>query len=294
MLSLPQARRRQLVLRWGGQGLSLLALVALALAAIQALYLRAEFAGDLLPQLAFGYRKLIESGYAALARVEPFSGLTAWTWRHIPTWHIDALLFEQKQWQMQILVAALMLGVLARARARVLRQSIAEHLARVQQLVWEMEARRKIGQWFPDDTEPAATREALELTVQIPSTKLPWQASWWGLVVIGVAVGLLVEVLKLVFGLAKFTPQADAKLIPIAQGPQTRRSIKPTFAALRRPFAGCLFATARLELKSLMGQPVLVELLTQQSRVALRPFHAHVSSVALLGSDGGLARYRLL
>ena len=49
-----------------------------------------------------------------------------------------------------------------------------------------------------------------------------------------------------------------------------------------------------LELKTLIGQPVLLELLTQASRVALRPFHGHVTSVALLGSDGGLARYRLV
>jgi type VI secretion system secreted protein VgrG len=55
-----------------------------------------------------------------------------------------------------------------------------------------------------------------------------------------------------------------------------------------------LCADTHLELKSLMGQPVLVELLTQLSRSDLRPFHGHVTSVALLGSDGGLARYRLV
>jgi type VI secretion system secreted protein VgrG len=49
-----------------------------------------------------------------------------------------------------------------------------------------------------------------------------------------------------------------------------------------------------LELKTLIGQPVLLELLTQASRVALRPFHGHVTSFTLLGSDGGLARYRLI
>jgi type VI secretion system secreted protein VgrG len=55
-----------------------------------------------------------------------------------------------------------------------------------------------------------------------------------------------------------------------------------------------LCADTHLGLKSLMGQPMLVELLTQLSRADLRPFHAHVTSVALLGCDSGFARYRLV
>ncbi len=43
----------------------------------------------------------------------------------------------------------------------------------------------------------------------------------------------------------------------------------------------------------LLGQPVLLELLTAHSRDELRPFHGHVTAVQLLGADGGLARYRL-
>jgi type VI secretion system secreted protein VgrG len=42
-----------------------------------------------------------------------------------------------------------------------------------------------------------------------------------------------------------------------------------------------LCADTHLSLKSLMGQPVLVELLTQASRSSLRPFHAHVTSAGL-------------
>nr|MBP6677407.1 type VI secretion system tip protein VgrG [Vitreoscilla sp.] len=48
-----------------------------------------------------------------------------------------------------------------------------------------------------------------------------------------------------------------------------------------------------LELKALMGQPVLLELLTADSRTDLRPWHGHITQAELLGSDGGLARYRL-
>ncbi len=50
---------------------------------------------------------------------------------------------------------------------------------------------------------------------------------------------------------------------------------------------------AHIELKKVLGQPVLTELLTQLSRSDYRPFHGHVTGVELLGSDGGFARYRL-
>ncbi|WOB07030.1 type VI secretion system Vgr family protein [Piscinibacter gummiphilus] len=54
-----------------------------------------------------------------------------------------------------------------------------------------------------------------------------------------------------------------------------------------------LSTNAHLRLKDLIGQPVRVDLLTGQSLKALRPFHGHVTAFALLGSDGGLARYKL-
>lgn len=55
-----------------------------------------------------------------------------------------------------------------------------------------------------------------------------------------------------------------------------------------------LSTQAHLAPADLMGQPVLLELLTAHSRTALRPFHGHVTAFELLGSDGGLARYRLI
>lgn len=50
---------------------------------------------------------------------------------------------------------------------------------------------------------------------------------------------------------------------------------------------------AAIPLKSLIGQAVLVELLTANGPDQLRPFHGHVSAVELSGADGGFARYRL-
>ena len=54
-----------------------------------------------------------------------------------------------------------------------------------------------------------------------------------------------------------------------------------------------LSRNAHLHAPELLGQPVLLELLTAASLTQLRPFHGHVTRFELLGSDGGLARYRL-
>jgi type VI secretion system secreted protein VgrG len=65
-------------------------------------------------------------------------------------------------------------------------------------------------------------------------------------------------------------------------------------AAATQIVVHALAGDAHLELKQLMGQPVLLELLTAHSTTELRPWHGHVTSFALLGSDGGLARYRIV
>ena len=54
-----------------------------------------------------------------------------------------------------------------------------------------------------------------------------------------------------------------------------------------------LSTNAHLELKALIGHPILLELLTDQSRTQLRPFHGYVSAAECTGSNGGMARYRL-
>lgn len=50
---------------------------------------------------------------------------------------------------------------------------------------------------------------------------------------------------------------------------------------------------AQLQLKSLIGQPALLQLLTATSRTALRPFHGHLTAVQMSGANGGFARYHL-
>lgn len=54
-----------------------------------------------------------------------------------------------------------------------------------------------------------------------------------------------------------------------------------------------LSSDAHIELKTLLGQSVLIELLTQSSRSDLRPFHGLVTHIEHLGANGGFARYVL-
>lgn len=55
-----------------------------------------------------------------------------------------------------------------------------------------------------------------------------------------------------------------------------------------------LGAQSGLPLSSLLGSAVLLETQTGASRSALRPIHGHISAVEALGSNGGLARYKLV
>ncbi|MDB5948780.1 MAG: rhs element Vgr family protein, partial [Massilia sp.] len=57
-----------------------------------------------------------------------------------------------------------------------------------------------------------------------------------------------------------------------------------------------LSTDAHIPLKSVLGQPVLLELLTMVTTLPgmrLRPFHGHVTRAELLGANGGFARYCL-
>lgn len=52
-----------------------------------------------------------------------------------------------------------------------------------------------------------------------------------------------------------------------------------------------LCTDAHIALKSLLGQPALLQLLTAPGNGELRPFHGHITAVELAGANGGFARY---
>jgi type VI secretion system VgrG family protein len=52
-----------------------------------------------------------------------------------------------------------------------------------------------------------------------------------------------------------------------------------------------LSSDAAIPLKSLLGQPALLELLSAAPGLPLRPFHGHITAAQLVGANGGFARY---
>ena len=63
--------------------------------------------------------------------------------------------------------------------------------------------------------------------------------------------------------------------------------------AIGKPFVfdvSTLSTDAAIPLKSLLGQPALLELVTATGLAALRPFHGHITAIELSGSNGGLDR----
>ncbi|WP_323142420.1 type VI secretion system Vgr family protein [Massilia phyllosphaerae] len=66
--------------------------------------------------------------------------------------------------------------------------------------------------------------------------------------------------------------------------------------SLDRPYrlqVSALSLDAAIPLKSLLGQPVLLEVLTAMPGMPRRPFHGHITSAQLIGANGGFARYSL-
>ncbi len=55
-----------------------------------------------------------------------------------------------------------------------------------------------------------------------------------------------------------------------------------------------LSTDARIPLRSMIGQPALLELLTAMPAMKWRPIHGHITSAQLTGADGGFARYMLI
>lgn len=84
--------------------------------------------------------------------------------------------------------------------------------------------------------------------------------------------------------------EIDEAIGPLPQGGEPAETVRAGFRVVVHALCG----DTHLELKSLMGQGVRVEQLSGRGTSDYRPWHGHITQAALLGSDGGLARYRLV
>ncbi|GHA82205.1 type VI secretion system Vgr family protein [Cognatilysobacter bugurensis] len=108
------------------------------------------------------------------------------------------------------------------------------------------------------------------------------------------------DALATLFGPMVGAPRQDDRLLRLHTplGPdvlvaETLDGVESLDASGYRLALTALSVDAHLDLAELLGQPVLLELLTAESMSARRPFHGHVTAFERLGSNGGLARYRL-
>lgn len=111
-----------------------------------------------------------------------------------------------------------------------------------------------------------------------------------------VAESLVFDVLSVLAG--QFTQHQRILRLATADGAQSllAESLRGEEGISRgfRFEVAALSLDASIPLKSLVGQAVLVELLTAAGNDALRPFHGHITAAEIVGANGGFARYKLV
>lgn len=96
--------------------------------------------------------------------------------------------------------------------------------------------------------------------------------------------------------LSRFTQDSRLIRLTTALGSDLLAECVRGEEAISRGYAvdiDALSTDALLELKRLVGQPALLQLLTSTSASDLRPIHGYVSAVEMTGANGGFARYVL-
>lgn len=80
---------------------------------------------------------------------------------------------------------------------------------------------------------------------------------------------------------------SDKLLLECLRG---KESVSDTF----RIELTALSTDAHISLRSLLGEPAIVELLSASPSMKWRPFHGYITSVQCIGANGGFARYKLV
>jgi hypothetical protein len=196
MLSLSQARRRLATFRWTGRTLVVASAVLLLFGVLKAVYLLAT-------QAPFGIERAVLSVPANLI-VAFYNWLTHWApqvtqllWEHSPDLDIHRPIFANGGFIATYLV--LLIGGYLCGQANRIELRIAKTMQRVEELMWEESLRRQ----FVAAADPAQAMAHLNLSISLIGQDAPWYQRPWGLVLFGIALPMMVEVLKVVVGLAK-------------------------------------------------------------------------------------------
>jgi hypothetical protein len=198
MLTMRQALWRMRWLRWGGRVLSAVCVLLVFVAAIKGIYSLASYeASGLLAALWNGIKRLIESLYAGVSQAAP--GMAGALWRMAPDLDLRRGLFDRAHVSFWLVYAAMFVGVYMRGQANRIGGAIRQHRDRMQQVLWDEQAREQMRQGVAVDV----IEQRLDVRISLESQPTPWHQKGWALIAMGILLPLFVEVLKIFLGLAK-------------------------------------------------------------------------------------------
>ena len=185
------------VLRWTGRFLTVVAVVALLLAVLKGFYGlgSAPARSDPFAGVWSSLAQLIGRAYGAAASFAP--PLVEFAWRLAPDIDPRRPIWNGASLGFWIAYVMLFIGIAMRSDATRWQRELAEHRKRMQQIVWEEEARSLVATGTSSDE--ALSRLELKLTIAPPPSA--WHTSLAGVVVLGLALPLIVEIVKVWVGL---------------------------------------------------------------------------------------------
>lgn len=147
--------------------------------------------------LAAPFGRLAASVYGLLEGMAP--PLMALLWQLAPDLNLRGRLISADHSGIFVLYCLMLLSLLPRGRASRLLRAVAEHESRVQQIIWEEQVRGLIGAGL----SAAQVQQGLDVRISIESQRTPWHQRLFGVIVLGLTLPLVVDVIKILVGLAK-------------------------------------------------------------------------------------------
>jgi hypothetical protein len=165
---------------------------------MKSIYFLSSHAGTGIGRTVFGApARLIEMLYGWLESFAPNLAKAMWIWA--PDLRLGSTLVSSENANFfSVYVAALVGGYLC-GQANRIEARVAQTMRRVEEMMWEESLRQQVR----GGASPVQAMENLNLTITLAGQEPPWYQRPGGLVLFGIALPMVVEVLKVVVGLAK-------------------------------------------------------------------------------------------
>jgi hypothetical protein len=198
-LTLSQGIRRAWTMICVGSVLMFVATAALLLGLVKAIYALAyHYEGKSFDVLARNVVVWVQMLYAEAAQHAP--QIVGWLWDSLtPDIDLAASPLDGRQWQLWMSYFVLFVGVALVSRGCALRSEVLHRRKRAHEIAFEESARRRAR------GESVERFDALnmEREVRFSEPRPKWHTTWWGVLLLMAAGGLMTDALKVVIGLAK-------------------------------------------------------------------------------------------